>query len=58
MPLYSPVFFPTSLNHAVVTPLLKKGNPDPSINNNYRQISNFPDISKILEKVVYKQLYS
>jgi len=39
-----------------VTPIFKSGQPNSS--KNYRPISVLPSISKILEKVVYKRLYS
>ena len=47
---------PAYFKHAVVQPLLKKTNLDPYSPNNYRPISKLPFISKILEKVVAKQL--
>ena len=46
--------FPTALKVAKVTPLFKKGSTD--IPGNYRPISVLPLISKILEKIVNKQL--
>ena len=49
--------FPQTLKTAIVKPLLKKSTLDPQILNNYRPISNLPFLGKILEKVVYKQLY-
>lgn len=49
---------PVNLKHAVIQPLLKKPALDPDIIANYRPISKLPFISKILEKVVYKQLMS
>ena len=48
--------FPTSLKTALVKPLLKKNNLDPLVLSNFRPISNLPFLSKILEKVVFKQL--
>ncbi len=39
-------------------PLIKKTQIDPKDLVNYRPISNLPFLSKILEKVVYSQLYS
>ncbi len=48
--------FPASLKHAVISPLLMKNNLDPSVTNKYRPISNLPFLSKIPEKVVYRQL--
>lgn len=47
---------PAYFKHAVVQPLLKKTNLDPSSPKNYRPISKLPFTSKILEKVVAKQL--
>jgi hypothetical protein len=49
---------PTSLKTAVITPVIKKANLDQEILSNYRPISNLPFLSKILERVVAKQLYS
>ena len=49
---------PSYFKHAVVNPILKKPNLDPSEPNNYRPISKLPFISKILEKVVACQLTS
>ena len=48
--------FPSSFKTAMVKPLLKKTNLDQNSLNNYRPISNLPFISKVLEKVVFKQL--
>ena len=48
--------FPLSQRHALVTPVLKKQNLDPTISNNYRPISNLSFVSKLLERVVAKQL--
>uniref|UniRef100_A0A8C8DX31 Reverse transcriptase domain-containing protein n=1 Tax=Oryzias sinensis TaxID=183150 RepID=A0A8C8DX31_9TELE len=48
--------FPNAFKHAIVEPLLKKSNLDPSVFQNYRPISKLPLISKILEKVVAEQL--
>ena len=49
---YVPQFF----KYAVVKPLLKKPNLDADTLSNYRPISNLPFISKVLEKLVVKQL--
>lgn len=49
-------FFPKSLKTAVVEPLLKKGNLDPSILYNYRPVANLPFGVKITEKAVSIQL--
>ncbi len=47
---------PSLFKQAVVQPLLKKPNLDPSVFSNYQPISKLPFISKILEKVVANQL--
>ena len=47
--------FPDQLKLAKVKPLYKTG--DKSCLNNYRPISLLPTISKIFERVMYKQLY-
>jgi len=43
---------------AVVTPLIKKANLGPDLLKNYRPVSNLPFLSKVLEKVIAKQLTS
>ena len=48
--------FPDSLKTAVVKPLLKKPNLDPSVLDNYRPISNLPFLGKVLEKNIFHQL--
>ena len=48
--------FPDTLKTAVVRPLLKKHNLDPSLLGNYRPISNLPFLGKVLEKIVFHQL--
>ena len=53
--LYNGIF-PDSLKLAKVLPLFKKGNE--KLFNNYRPISLLPTISKVFEKVVFKQLYN
>ena len=47
--------FPVKLKIAKVLPLYKKGKDD--IFDNYRPISLLPAISKVFEKIVFKQLY-
>ena len=47
---------PNCFKSAIVTPLIKKPNLDPNNFKNYRPVSNLPFLSKILEKVVLKQL--
>ena len=48
--------FPNKLKVAKVVPIFKKD--DPHQPGNYRPISLLPAISKIFEKVVYKQVYN
>ena len=47
---------PTSLKHAVVTPLLKKSSLDNENLKNYRPVSNLPYLGKCIEKVAIKQM--
>uniref|UniRef100_A0A8P4K2R3 Reverse transcriptase domain-containing protein n=1 Tax=Dicentrarchus labrax TaxID=13489 RepID=A0A8P4K2R3_DICLA len=49
-------YVPQSFKVAVIKPLLKKSTLDPGVLANYRPISNLPFLSKILEKVVAKEL--
>ena len=49
---------PPELTHAIITPILKNASLDDSILSNYRPLSQLPLLSKILEKVIYKQLIS
>ena len=44
------------MKSAVIKPLLKKENLDCNILKNYRPVSNLPFLSKVLERVVAKQL--
>ena len=48
--------FPEKLKIARVIPIFKKG--DEELFSNYRPISILPAISKIIEKVIYQQIYS
>ena len=48
--------FPQKLKHAKIKPLHKKNEKDQM--TNYRPISLLPAISKILEKLIHKRLYS
>ncbi len=48
--------FPDKLRLAKIVPILKKD--DDSLFTNYRPISLLPAISKVFEKVIYKQLYN
>ena len=47
---------PASLKEAIIIPLLKKQSLDSDMFSNYRPISNLPQLSKTLEKVVANQL--
>lgn len=51
-------YVPVAFKKAIVQPLLKKHNLDPSVLSNYRPVSKLPFLSKVLEKVVYAQLQS
>jgi hypothetical protein len=48
--------FPDRLKFSEVKPLYKKGNKTKLCN--YRPISLLPTFSKIIEKIIYKRLYS
>ena len=50
--------FPISFKIAQVNPLLKKNSLDPMQPSNYRPISKLSTISKILERVFFKRLFS
>jgi len=47
---------PDSQKHALVTPLLKKTSLDTSNMANFRPVSNLSFVSKVVEKVVSRQL--
>lgn len=49
-------FVPEELKLALITPALKKPSLDPEKLENYRPISNLSFVSKLLERVVLKQL--
>ena len=49
---------PNVYKHALVKPLIKKPTLSQEVMSNYRPISNLPFLSKVLEKVVQKQLTS
>uniref|UniRef100_A0A672ZI91 Reverse transcriptase domain-containing protein n=1 Tax=Sphaeramia orbicularis TaxID=375764 RepID=A0A672ZI91_9TELE len=49
-------YVPQSFKFAVIKPLLKKPTLDPDLLVSYRPISNLPFLSKVLERVVVKQL--
>ena len=46
--------FYENLKYADVTPLYKKGKKD--VNDNYRPVSILPNLSKIFEKCMFKQI--
>ena len=48
--------FPSSLKKANITPVFKKG--DRNSKDNYRPVSILPNISKIFERCIFRQLYS
>jgi hypothetical protein len=48
--------FPTVFKHAVITPLLKGQDLDPTILSHYRPVANLPFLSKILERIVSQRL--
>jgi hypothetical protein len=48
--------FPTSLKHAIVTPLLKKPKLDADELANYRPISNLSYLGKLIERVAISQI--
>jgi hypothetical protein len=47
-----------SLKHTVITPLIKKSSLDPQDFSNYRPVSRLPFLSKLIERVVLRQLTS
>ncbi len=49
-------FLPPCQKTAVVRPILKKAGADPTVMSNYRPISNLSFLSKLIERVVVKQL--
>ena len=49
---------PTSYKSAYITPLLKKANFDPADAKSYRPIANLSVLSKLLERLVARQLVS
>ena len=49
---------PNVFKSAIITLLLKKPDLDSTDPRSYRSISNLPVVSKILERIVFRQLYS
>ena len=47
---------PVCMKMAIVTPILKKSNPDPADISNYRPVSNLSFLSKLLEQAIKQQL--
>ena len=47
---------PTAFKHAIVQPLIKKHNLDPSVLSSFKPISKLPFLSKVLEKGVLEQV--
>ena len=50
--------FPSAVKQASVTPVQKKPGPDPADPGSYRPISNLTVLSKLLERLVARQLSS
>ena len=50
--------FPSPWKHAIVTPVLKKAGLNDTIVSSYRLVSNLPHLSKILERIVHRQVIS
>ena len=50
--------FPSVLKYAVVRPLLKKPTPDSNNLKKYRPVSNLSFLSKVIEKIVLRQLFA
>ena len=48
--------FPDEMKLALVTPVLKKSDLDSNVLSNYRPVSNLSFLSKLVERVVVKQL--
>ena len=47
---------PSILKHSIITPILKKNSLNINELSNFRPIAQLPLISKILEKIVFKQI--
>ena len=47
---------PKLMKEAMINPILKKPHLDKDTLNNYRSVSNLPYVSKLIERVVAKQL--
>ena len=49
-------YFPTQWKITIVKPLIKKAGLDKTLTSNYRSVSNLPFLSKVLERIVHRQL--
>ena len=49
-------YFPHTWRHAIVTPLMKKAGLVESLPSSYRPVSNLPFLSKVLERIVNRQI--
>ena len=49
-------YFPTQWKNAIVKPLIKKAGLDATLTSNYLPVSNLPFLSKMLERIVQRQL--
>lgn len=47
---------PQSFKEAAIKPLINKSKLDASVLSSYRPVSNLPFLSKMLEKIVFRQL--
>ena len=43
------------MEHATISPLIKKSGLDDAIPSSYRPVSNLPFLSKVLERVIHRQ---
>jgi hypothetical protein len=48
--------FPLQYKHAVITPIIKNSSLDSNDVKNYRPISNFPTLAKIIERVIARKV--
>ena len=46
--------FPSSLKQAIITPVFKKG--DKNLKENYRPVSILPNVLKVFERLLFKQI--
>ena len=50
-------YFPNQFKKGVVRPLIKKSNLDPELLASYRPVTNLRFMSKVVERVVFEQIY-